>query len=1124
MGGLTGFIKGLFIDDYLSLMELENMLVNRDIRPGVFSYSTNLRNLNITSNYNGGSNFRSNTGETYSYYLNAETGRLEKPSIKTDDVGASANIDFYKNNSNLNFVTQDEFVNFSNLIRQKNIDFRRARVTEENDYSQDENHVKAKIENYMDYFQSLIGIDTKYSNSNYGDLYVKDDVNVIEKMPSKDKSLSFIGNHIRDWLNVNGFTNFDYAKIKNSDVKKYMDVFDTSYSRGVSFSNSNYGDLYEKDDVNINRGLYSSVDIIGKIVRNGELKFSLNLGLNTKENQYAFEDIPDFIFDPGSVRRKSEYSENIVTKNNGGSLSQYNEKTNSRTYTYYQENDDGKAVTNINQSDAIFNANVEIGNFEGTSDLLTKTNELFRNKKIKSLVNRFKTGGLDTINKELETSYSQYGLSRGRNLLSKGSDSETGFSNPYCRVWTAANQYSKLKHRIRPFYNIDGGVIGISELQSSFGDLRPNNGGERLEKYGVLKNNGFVKISPEHKDGVLSDNRIKKYMFSIENLAWRDVITTAGLSEEQKGPNNGRIMWFPPYNLKFTENVNVEWNSNKFIGRGEQIYTYTNTDRSGTLSFTLLIDHPSILNKWRTMSDSVDKDPYENDVLRFFAGCSPLNGNAAGEQQDETPDREHVPTSTPKQGKQPKTYAYVVFFPNNYSGKNDGVDQMVDVLSRYETTYSEIINNVDSDFSGHTAYSANTSEYSLNNNPSSDIMDKIKNSLLNDEGDLSTGDDDAPLVIIPLFNSESGLTSLAELITNEKIFGNDVGECKIEKIRVKGFASSHGNTSSGGVERNENLALRRAQMIVSMVKNYCYELLDPNLYQLDGTDVIEIGESNSDDSINALDAKIARSAVLMIDVTWKDNVRATSSVEYGEDGEEITTAFEQEYEEDPNIDPNPQDLKIASETEEVQTPSYKYDNEYLYFSEIVGDDLVYKSIVDKVRYFSPAFHSITPEGFNSRLTFLQQCTRQGPTLSRSGGRVNTDSSDYLKYGGNLSFGRPPYCVLRIGDFFHTKICITSLSIDYDNGGGLQWDLNPEGIGVQPMFANININFNFIGGQDIAGPVERLQNAVSYNYYANASIYDSKADVGSIINGTEEGPSKVPYDPFNGEEVDYYSND
>jgi hypothetical protein len=261
----------------------------------------------------------------------------------------------------------------------------------------------------------------------------------------------------------------------------------------------------------------------------------------------------------------------------------------------------------------------------------------------------------------------------------------------------------------------------------------------------------------------------------------------------------------------------------------------------------------------------------------------------------------------------------------------------------------------------------------------------------------------------------------------------------------------------------------------------------------------------------------------MIDVTWKDAVRVPSSVEYGGNGVEISAALNQEYEKDRNIDRDPEEKKTASNTRMLENQVYKYDNEYLYFSEVVGDDLVYKNIIDKVRYFSPAFHSITPEGFNSRLTFLQQCTRQGPTLSRSGGRVNTESSDYLKFGGNLSFGRPPYCILRIGDFFHTKICITSLSIDYDNGGGLQWDLNPEGIGVQPMYANININFNFIGGQDIAGPVERLQNAVSYNYYANASIYDIKADAGRVTNGLEEGPSKVPYDPFNGEDVDYYSN-
>ena len=32
-------------------------------------------------------------------------------------------------------------------------------------------------------------------------------------------------------------------------------------------------------------------------------------------------------------------------------------------------------------------------------------------------------------------------------------------------------------------------------------------------------------------------------------------------------------------------------------------------------------------------------------------------------------------------------------------------------------------------------------------------------------------------------------------------------------------------------------------------------------------------------------------------------------------------------------------------------------------------------------------------------------------------------------------------------------------------------MNPEGIGVQPMIANITLGFNFIGGNGLAGPVQ-----------------------------------------------------
>jgi hypothetical protein len=42
----------------------------------------------------------------------------------------------------------------------------------------------------------------------------------------------------------------------------------------------------------------------------------------------------------------------------------------------------------------------------------------------------------------------------------------------------------------------------------------------------------------------------------------------------ERGPNGGRVMWFPPYGLTFTESVSANWNANEFLGRPEPIYTY----------------------------------------------------------------------------------------------------------------------------------------------------------------------------------------------------------------------------------------------------------------------------------------------------------------------------------------------------------------------------------------------------------------------------------------------------------------------------------------------------------------------------------------------------------------------
>jgi hypothetical protein len=178
---------------------------------------------------------------------------------------------------------------------------------------------------------------------------------------------------------------------------------------------------------------------------------------------------------------------------------------------------------------------------------------------------------------------------------------------------------------------------------------------------------------------------------------------------------------------------------------------------------------------------------------------------------------------------------------------------------------------------------------------------------------------------------------------------------------------------------------------------------------------------------------------------------------------------------DPNNDTTPNiDESVIKKLIYTECDFFKYLE--------INDPIAYQTISEKIKYFTPAFHSITPQGFNSRLTFLHQCTRQGES-------IGLDGVDNVK---NLAFGRPPVCILRIGDFFHTKIVIESMNIVYKNNN-IMWDLNPEGIGVQPMYADISLGIKILGGMSMTAPINRLQNALSFNFYANTEMYDARAD-------------------------------
>ncbi|MBP5722540.1 MAG: hypothetical protein J6X18_03030, partial [Bacteroidales bacterium] len=858
--------------------------------------------------------------------------------------------------------------------------------------------------------------------------------------------------------------------------------------------------------------------------------------------------------------------------------------------------------------------NTEFSNFyynepkNKPKSLLSKTNDLFKKHKISSLAARFHTSAeIDREPDVTDTAKTPlYGNSHGRNLLKKNHiDQKTnGYEDPYCRVWTYHHQYDTVNKMIRPF---DEGVAGedfdtvvhpyISKPNSGTTD-----GFKYLRENSVLGENGFVTIAPKGDPCGNLKVEIKKCMFSIENLAWKDVPRNQGyISKEQRGPNGGRIMWFPPYDLDFNENVSVNWNQSNFIGRGESVYTYTNTSRQGTLSFAILIDHPSIvdnipkhnLNNVDTDSDGGTVD-LEADVLRFFAGCQV----PALSRKTDCPDGVPSPSPNPDNGKpdtvEPKKeipkmekgkhVKFYVYYPNNYSGNGQKMTKSqwavggssdrrwFDYLACGKDTkivpdgpgyewnngagvsiYNSSYTAKDANFDGnqtdngkpgqmevyekgsYAAWKIVDPKYKLNNvwyqyRVDFDLHQKLYNRLpgqkLYTRGmqenksnyyDYKNFKLNWELTNVP----EDATHSFAEIIAAIMLaFPNSFRENYITDLdfepyivdgvpgtdRVRELMNAFKNhefvaaVTEGGATKqdpinSEMLAIRRERSVKDLI------IQEGEVDESCFVDSKRVFQDNLEEmtTVNTLEAKRQRYAAVEL---WYGvpEVQKLSEMVHNTAGndEQVeenldailaarrSIAGVQNSENSGNSESTAVSEAVALATEGKNMTS-RYETEAEYFKEIQRTDpLVYNNIITKFKYFSPAYHSISPEGFNARLTFLQQCTRQGHTISAT-------DLNFAKTAGNLSFGRMPVCVLRIGDFINTKILINSMSINYGANGATQWDMNPEGIGVQPMYAKVQMGITILGGQSLSGPINRLQNAVSFNYYANTGVYDDRSD-------------------------------
>ena len=619
----------------------------------------------------------------------------------------------------------------------------------------------------------------------------------------------------------------------------------------------------------------------------------------------------------------------------------------------------------FNNTDRIRNFPYDI--FRGRKSILNKTQKLFQTGNMKTLVSgTFAEGTID----EVQSSVVNGQISKGSAVL--GPDGKT-----FCRTWTTFKRYNK-----------------VNDLQKHRGlDV---NGALRLStENSVLQDNGFVKIAPEiNPDGSV---QIKNFMFSLENLAWNDNMPE--LPSWEQGPGDllsgtkGRIMWFPPYDLNISESNSVNLESTAFIGRGEPIYTYNNTERTGTLSFKVIVDYPTYLNDARYLDQS--------EIDSIIAGCTDIPSEIIAKLSDEEKREFQVKIATVPQTKLDNNTdekVFTVYF------LNDSYDVNYTVSTEYEKYVNIGIGPYDD---SKTAKGTDTTGFGLNTQFFSAIS-----------GDKSSE-------IGKFLNVESPKSI----------------------IEIRGYASSRGDVKS-----NKTLSDNRVKAVKEYIKTI-FGVSDEKRYTLtEGK-----GQIN-DTEIQGGESSYLEKSARKVDVIIKNSA-----------------IHNDENDADKVIKPN-----FELDTTLTRKLKARFFNESEYFHKLEQDSpTVFNEMKDKIKFFHPAFHSTTPEGLNSRLNFLLQCTRQGPTTKGS-----SDKPD------NLAFGKAPVCILRIGDFYHTKIIMDNVSIDYEQN---LWDLNPEGIGVQPMIANINIGFKFIGGSSLAGPINRLQNAVSFNFFANTGVYDTRAD-------------------------------
>ena len=675
---------------------------------------------------------------------------------------------------------------------------------------------------------------------------------------------------------------------------------------------------------------------------------------------------------------------------------------------------------------------------------------------------------INQVSKVFHDGYKE--ITKGSRVISYTNTNGSLVGEEYCRIFTKDSPYYT-HARLQKSEGITNAnrAFTYSVLDSPFNlNIAPNKASERTTSTNII------------------DGKVKKYMFSIENLAWRSSNLQFELPACEKGPNGGRIMWFPPYDLTYSETSTVDFPGTTFIGRPEPIYTYKNTSRTGQISFKIIVDYPSVLDviAQKVLENEKDSKRIDGIINSFFAGCTKFDLYELAQKYPTIPINQlsfyqqklNDPRLTKEELERIKNAQQGGNTSESTSDLKQTGDNSLADLSSYETKGFFFDISTPSDYQQMIELYLSDSNF-VNYEFNSSTKDQTTNFFQRISTDYNSMNELINQLSEVLKNNEADV--LIELQSNlSPDEGGDTSTSDARFAKIVDFFKNFELNSDGDQPIKLDSFIKDNKL---RFKNLGTSSTIPNVSDVDCSTPIEITASDAEKYYNI--TPMACRSVIINKITIQQKPASNQNDNLPQNPAAPTAD-----------NPNGNDLTKSPTTTSLENlkPGIAKKivrallNEGDYFEVVKRDNpMVYDNLKEKLKYFSPTFHSMTPEGLNSRVTFLNQCVRPGQTIPTI---VNGQPTQNV--ATNTAFGAPPVLVLRIGDFYNTKIIPTSLSIQPDQS--VSYDLNPEGIGVQPMLLKVTLNFNYIGGSGLAEPIDELQNALSFNYYANTEIYDERA--------------------------------